>query len=153
MTASYIRGALGVAAMVAAMVFAGATHAEVIKPIKSTRTEIGGAIFKGPDAKKAKEHGTTTIDAITHTSTDGAFQTGMYKSGAMREEIAAAPGYPVEEFLYFLSGSVKLTSSDGSSMVVHAGESVTIPKGWTGVFETKGYTKIYVVYDPSAIKK
>ncbi len=138
----------------AAMCLAGMAHAEVVKPIKTTRTEVRGAIFKGPNAKKEPgENGTAAIDAVTSTSRDGAFQTGMYKSGPMREEIAEAPGFPYEEFLYFLSGSVKLTSSDGSSMIVHAGESVTIPKGWSGVFETKGYTKIYVVYDPAAVKK
>lgn len=149
MTISLLRATL----VAASMCLAGMAHADVIKPVKSTRSEVRGAIFKGPNARKEPgENGTAAIDAVTYTSQDGAFQTGMYKSGPMREEIAEAPGFPHEEFLHFLSGSVKLTSSDGSSMVVHAGESVTIPKGWTGVFETKGYTKIYVIYDAAAKK-
>lgn len=141
------------AALIGAVMSVGVAHAEVIKPIKSSRAEIAGTIFKRPDAVKEQVEGTPTVDVVTYTSKDSTFQTGMYKSGPMHEEIKDGPGFPHEEFLYFLSGSVKLTSSDGSSMVVNAGESVTIPKGWTGVFETKGYTKIYVIYDANAAKK
>ena len=54
--------------------------------------------------------------------------------------------YGVDEFRYFLKGSVTLTSSDGSVKIIKAGEAATIPKEWTGVWETEGYTKIYVIY-------
>lgn len=46
-----------------------------------------------------------------------------------------------------------LTSADGSVMVVHAGEAVTLPRGWTGTVDTKGYTKLYATYTPADIKK
>ena len=39
-----------------------------------------------------------------------------------------------------------LTSSDGEVQVIDAGEAVTIPKEWTGVWDTDGYTKIWVIY-------
>ncbi|RZT29266.1 cupin domain-containing protein [Cupriavidus agavae] len=142
------------AALTAALILTSTAYGEVIKPIKSSRAEIAGAIFSKPGV--SVEHGpdgTSSTDAPVHTSADGAFQTGMYKSGPFREEIAASPGFPYEEFLYFVSGGVRLTSSDGSSMTVRAGESVTIPKGWSGVFETKGYTKIYVIYDAAAASR
>ena len=29
---------------------------------------------------------------------------------------------------------------------VHAGEAVTIPKEWTGIWDTDGYEKIWVIY-------
>ncbi len=48
--------------------------------------------------------------------------------------------------MFFLEGGVTLTSSDGTELVINAGEAVTIPKEWTGVFETDGYTKICVIY-------
>jgi len=54
--------------------------------------------------------------------------------------------YGVDEFMYFLEGSVTLTSSDGTELVINAGEAVTIPKEWTGIFETDGYRKIWVIY-------
>ena len=54
--------------------------------------------------------------------------------------------YGVDEFMYFLEGGVKLTSSDGTVQTINAGEAVTIPKEWTGIWETDGYRKIWVIY-------
>ena len=48
--------------------------------------------------------------------------------------------------MFFLEGSVTLTSSDGTVTVVNAGEAVTIPKEFTGVWESDGYRKIWVIY-------
>ena len=42
-----------------------------------------------------------------------------------------------------------LTSGDGAQMTINAGEAVTIPKGWTGVWETEGYRKSWVIYSAS----
>jgi uncharacterized cupin superfamily protein len=68
----------------------------------------------------------------------------MYKSGKTRFEITEP--YGVDEFMYFIEGSVTLTSVDGSEMIINAGEAVTIPKEWMGVWDTDGYTKIWVIY-------
>ena len=68
----------------------------------------------------------------------------MYKSSGVRIEIDEP--YGVDEFMYFLEGSVTLTSSDGTVQVINAGEGVTIGADWTGVWETDGYTKIWVIY-------
>ena len=46
-----------------------------------------------------------------------------------------------------------MPSSDCTVMNVKAGESLTTAKGWTGEFETKGYKKIYAIYDVAATKK
>jgi len=84
----------------------------------------------------------------TFTSTNAAFQTGIYRSGPSHEEINGPNGLPFNEFLYFLSGGVMLTSSDGTVMTVKTGETVTLPKGWIERFDTSGYTKLYAVYSP-----
>jgi uncharacterized cupin superfamily protein len=39
-----------------------------------------------------------------------------------------------------------LTSTDGTVIVINEGEAVTIPKEWTGILDTDGYTQIYVLY-------
>ena len=52
----------------------------------------------------------------------------------------------MDEFVHFLDSGVKLTSGDGTVQVITAGETVTIPKQWTGIWETDGYTKIWVIY-------
>ena len=54
--------------------------------------------------------------------------------------------YGVDEFMYFVEGGVTLTSSDGTVTEIRAGDAVTIPKEWTGVWDTNGYKKIWVIY-------
>ncbi|MBP0594789.1 DUF861 domain-containing protein [Paraburkholderia sp. LEh10] len=125
-------------------------QADVIKPIKVTKPEIHGSIFQRKDAVHETKDGNATTDIVTFTSKDAGFQTGLYQSGPLNE---VDKDYPYNEFLYFISGGATLTSTDGSVVTVHAGEAVTIPKGWSGTFNTKGYTKMYVTYNPDDVKK
>jgi uncharacterized cupin superfamily protein len=107
--------------------------------------DIAGAIFDRPDMlETTHDNGNTTLDVTSLLSSDKKFASGMYKSDKVRIEIDEP--YGVDEFMYFLEGSVTLTSSDGSTQVINAGEAVTIPKEWTGIWETDGYTKIWVIY-------
>ncbi|MEM7282360.1 MAG: hypothetical protein AAF438_12115 [Pseudomonadota bacterium] len=39
-----------------------------------------------------------------------------------------------------------MISEDGTKQVVSAGEAVTIPKEWQGIWQTEGYSKIWVIY-------
>lgn len=77
-------------------------------------------------------------------SSDQKFSSGMYQSGPTRSDITEP--YGVDEFMFFLKGGVTLTSSDGTVTEIGAGEGVTIPKEWTGIWDTDGYTKIWVIY-------
>ena len=86
----------------------------------------------------------TTQDVTSFLSSDKRFGSGMYTSGAVRFDIDEP--YGVDEFMFFLEGSVTLTSDDGTVQTINAGEGVTIPKEWTGVWETEGYKKIWVIY-------
>jgi uncharacterized cupin superfamily protein len=128
-------------------------QAEVLKPIKVTKPDINGAIFQRKDAVHENKDGNATTDVVTFTSKDNGYQTGIYKSGPLHEVISKAPGYPYNEFLYFISGGATFTSADGSVVTVHAGEAASLPKGWIGTFDTKGYTKLYVTYNPDDVKK
>lgn len=116
-----------------------------VKPAKISRADIGGDIFDRPDMLRTEhDNGNVTLDVTTLLSSDGKLGSGMYRSGKVRFEIDEP--YGVDEFMYFLEGSVTLTSSDGSVQVIGPGEAVTIPKEWTGVWDTDGYTKIWVIY-------
>lgn len=126
---------------------------DVLKPVKVTKPEINGTIFQRKDAVHENKDGNATTDVVTFTSKDNGYQTGLYKSGPLHETISKAPGYPYNEFLYFISGGATFTSADGSVVTAHAGEAVSLPKGWIGTFDTKGYTKLYVTYNPDDIKK
>ena len=116
-----------------------------VLPAKMSVTDIGGAIFEREDmAQQTHEDGHVTQDVTSLLSSDKKFASGMYTSGKTRSEINEP--YGVDEFMYFLSGGVTLTSSDGTVQKIGAGEAVTIPKEWTGIWETEGYSKIWVIY-------
>jgi len=117
---------------------------EPVHPAKLSREDIAGEVFARPDMLELTDKGNTTLDVTSLLSSDKKFGSGMYRSGAVRYEISEP--YGVDEFMYFLEGSVTLTSSDGLVQVIGAGEAVTIPKEWTGIWDTQGYTKIWVIY-------
>jgi uncharacterized cupin superfamily protein len=113
-------------------------------PAKISKDDLSGKIFERPDMIETNEDGNVTLDVTTLLSSDKKFASGMYRSGKVRSEIDEPWG--VDEFMYFLEGGVTLTSSDGTVQTINAGEAVTIPKEWTGVWDTDGYTKIWVIY-------
>ncbi len=128
-----------------AAVAVSAQHETALIPAKIDKDEVAGRIFEREDMIETKhDSGNVTLDVTTLLSSDKKFASGMYRSGKSYYE--ATDPYGVDEFMYFLKGSVKLTSSDGTVQTINAGEAVTIPKEWTGIWDTEGYTKIWVIY-------
>ncbi|MDA0762455.1 MAG: cupin domain-containing protein [Pseudomonadales bacterium] len=116
---------------------------------KLSHAEILGEAFKRSDMIETRhDDGHVTLDVTMMTSSDEQFSTGMYRSGKTRLEINQP--YGVDEFMYFVEGSVTLTETDGTVQTIRAGEAVTIAKEWTGIWETEGYTKIWVIYAQDA---
>jgi uncharacterized cupin superfamily protein len=131
--------------ILAAAAVAISAHHETVVPAKISNADISGEIFERPDMlKTAHDDGHETLDVTTLLSSDSKFGSGMYKSDKVRLEFSEP--YGVDEFMYFLQGSVTLTSADGTVQVINAGEAVTIPKEWTGTWDTEGYTKVWVIY-------
>ncbi|MCH8334617.1 MAG: DUF861 domain-containing protein [Proteobacteria bacterium] len=129
---------------VAAVAISARQETAVI-PAKISKQDLSGKIFEREDMLEIKhESGNVTLDVTTLLSSDKKFASGMYRSGKSYFEVTDP--YGVDEFMYFLEGSVKLTSSDGTVQTINAGEAVTIPKEWTGTWDTEGYTKIWVIY-------
>ena len=124
----------------------------IVKPVKISKEIVAGDIYNHPDMVKETQNGNTTLDVTTMLSSDGKFGTGMYRSGKIRFEITEP--YGVDEFFYILEGSITLISADGTVTKTNAGEAVSIPKEWTGIWDTDGYSKIWVIYseDGSALK-
>jgi ethanolamine utilization protein EutQ len=98
-----------------------------------------------PDVKTEVEGGLISKNRVMGLSADKRFKSGLYSSQAEKATIEA---YPEDEFMYFVKGGVTLTSTDGVVVRVKEGDAVHVPKGWKGTWETPGYTKFYVVYDP-----
>lgn len=140
-TVAALAGGLAGGAIVAAQDSSGR---EAALPAKISSADMAGAIFDRPDTVRTARGDNTVLDVTTLKSSDGKFASGMYRSGKSRFEVEEP--YGVDEFMYFIEGGVTLTSADGSVQVIGAGEAVTIPKEWTGVWDTDGYTKIWVIY-------
>lgn len=121
--------------------------AETVQPAKLSIADLTGKGFDDPNTVITETPTGNILDTTSLKSSDGKFASGMYKAGQSRFEITEP--YGVNEFMFFLEGSVTLTSDDGSQMTINAGEAVTIPKEWTGVWETDGYRKIWVIYSES----
>ena len=136
----YVLSAIGLVVFTALYAATDSVH----RPAKLSKEDIAGKVFESPDMIKTRHDGNITLDVTSLMSSDKKFASGMYKSEAVRQEINEP--YGVDEFMYFLEGGVTLTSSDGAVQVINAGEAVTILKEWTGVWDTKGYTKIWVIY-------
>ena len=114
------------------------------QPAKLSVTDLLGGVFEHPEVVITEHAGQEIFDFTSLKSSDGKFASGVYKSGPQVFDITEP--YGVDEFMYFLSGSVTLTSTDGSVMTVHAGEAITMPKEWTGTWDTDGFEKIWVIH-------
>jgi len=124
---------------------ANSQESKTVFPTKITKDDAAGMLFQRDDVTEtthADGHETTSVTSMV--SSDEKFYSGMYRSSKTRFEISEP--YGVDEFMYFLSGSVTLTSTDGSVMTVNAGEAITMPKEWIGTFDTDGFEKIWVIH-------
>jgi len=119
----------------------GAAFADAQKPVVVTGKVANGDPMEWPGAKSERDG--DVVNAPISRSDDNKSFAGLYKAGPSRMEFQS---YPVDEFMYFLEGSVTLTSADGTVRKISAGDSASIPKGWRGTWETSGYVKYYVVY-------
>ena len=127
-----------------AVLLRAAAIAQVSHPAKLSQQALEGAAFDDPSTTITDLEGEKILDFTSLNSSDGKFASGMYKAGPQTFDITEP--YGVDEFMFFLEGSVTLTSADGSVTTVNAGEAVTIPKEWMGRWETAGYRKIWVIY-------
>lgn len=120
------------------------------KPVKVTADAARGPIFSSKTAVKENGPDGATIDVLLARSKNGRVESGLYSAGPSEQDIES---YPEDEFMYFIEGSVKLTSADGTVLEVDAGEGAAIPKGWKGHWSTQGYKKYYVTYESGKAAK
>ena len=133
------------AAALLLLLLPAAAPAQTVHPHRIGKAEAGSAIFARPEVVVTDKDGKRTRDVITMMSTDKKFESGMYEAGPSHLEVKDRD-YGVDEFMLFVNGSVTLTSLDGSVMTLGPGDAVTLPAEWRGTWDTKGYTKYYVIY-------
>ena len=57
--------------------------------------------------------------------------------------------FPIDEFVYVLSGKLILTDIDGEVHEYAVGDSLIVPKGWRGTWEMQGnYRELVVIAAP-----
>lgn len=140
---THIRSALLVTALAAGMVLVASASGDAgPRPIALTASDP--AILTGPDVTREVTAGRVSLHRMMGSSTDKAFTSGIYAAEAGTGSIDS---YPVDEFMYFVSGYMVLSSSDGTVIRLKAGDAVHVPRGWKGTWTTTGYTKLYTVYD------
>lgn len=127
-----------------AVIESNSVYAEGLHPAKLSTSDLQGAAFDRPETVITEQGDHSILDLTSLKSSDGKFASGMYKAGPQTFDITEP--YGVDEFMFFLEGSVTLTSADGAVTTINAGEAVTIPKEWMGRWETEGYRKIWVIY-------
>lgn len=126
---------------------AGTAAAQPMHPVKIPASEAQNRVMNDPAATSRTNNGHTMRGYSMGKSADGKLSSGVYDSTGSTSDIDS---YRVDEFMYFIRGSVKLTSADGQVTQVNAGDAVFVPKGWKGTWESPGYTKYYVIYNPAA---
>ena len=123
--------------------------AAVPAPKLLTADELRTGIFEREGVESSTEMSEAgkaqALDLLWHQSADGCLQTGVYEIGPNRYTVDEP--YPYDELMSFVQGGVTLTSADGAVLTVSAGDTVLLPKGWMGVWESQGYRKIYVIYN------
>jgi uncharacterized cupin superfamily protein len=61
--------------------------------------------------------------------------------------------WPYDEFIYVLSGKLVLTDARGEVTQFVAGESLVVPKGFTGIWEMQGNFRELVVIEKKAYER
>ncbi len=126
---------------------------EVSNPAPSvkrlTAETLAGSVFDASQTEalteKSEAGEVAALDRVWHESDDRCLQTGVYETGINRYTIDEP--YPYDELMMFIDGGVTLSSSDGEITTVTAGDTVLVPKGWTGLWDSTGYRKVYVIYN------
>jgi uncharacterized cupin superfamily protein len=136
-----LRVAMAILLMGAAMLVS-ASATQVQHPIALSASDP--TVLTGPDVKTDVIAGRVSRNRVMGLSADEAFSSGLYSADAGAGTIES---YPVDEFMYFVSGDMVMTSVDGAVVRLKPGDAVHVPRGWQGTWRTAGYTKFYVVYD------
>ena len=75
----------------------------------------------------------------------GNLTSGVWEATPYKE---TTDGYPVDEFMLVLSGSVTITDIDGNSDTFGPGDAFIMPKGFKGTWEnTETVRKFYVILE------
>lgn len=124
---------------------ANGVYAQPTQPVVIPSAKVAdGSAFSHPDATRGMDEGVTHAQHVFGISPDRRMIASIYDSGASKIDFAT--GYPGDEFMYFITGGVTLTDTEGKVTKVSEGEAVFLPKGWKGTWDSPAYKKYFVYY-------
>ena len=127
-----------------------AAAAKPVVPVKIAASALSDfSAFKHPGVTTGMDQGARYTNRPLGQSSNGQFVAGIYESAATH---AFYDAYPGDEFMFFITGTVTLTSADGQSLKIGPQEGVFVPRGWRGTWDSTAYRKYYVYHDESAAK-
>ena len=126
-------------------------------------TELSKSVLPIPlDADKLKGEGIPDMEpwpAEIVTSGGGRhgmhqFFSGEFVAAVYQTEptILSLKDYPFDEFVYILDGKLVLTPDTGNAQTFVAGESLIVPKGFTGTWEMKGHYRELLIIETGAFQ-
>lgn len=80
---------------------------------------------------------------LLHASDDERFTVKIWENSEAL--VLDIPAYPAHEFVTVLEGTVTLTDRDRKSATFSAGDSFTLPKGFSGIWSQRGKVRKYAV--------
>ncbi len=123
---------------------------DIVLPVKLTKAQIAGGLYDEVETSTNELEWAgginTTEGAEAFVSDDSRMRMGLFRSDAVT--IDRTTPRALNEYMHFIEGGARFTAPDGSVFDVTAGESILVPRGWVGLFETDGYLKLYVAYAP-----
>jgi uncharacterized cupin superfamily protein len=123
-----------------------ACRAEVPTPTKITRHD--SVCFATSDVKTDNTDGVASKIRVVPRSTDKRFEAGVCSTEKKGVEIKC---YPVDEFMMFVDGASTFTSADGAVIELDKNDTVFMPKGWRGHYDTRGYQEFYAIHGPECM--
>jgi uncharacterized cupin superfamily protein len=114
---------------------------EVADPVVVAKDQAGGPVFSSPQATSAVYSGSRVFDMNVLTSKDGALKSGVYKLTPGHWDFST--GYPLDEFICIIEGSVTLRGVDGREVHANVGDALAVHNGWKGSWETAEDTIYY----------
>jgi uncharacterized cupin superfamily protein len=114
--------------------------------IKFDEASIAGEEYYLPAEKLL--HGNPKQTVLVHyTDATGKFVSGVWRSEPGKWTIS----YTEEEFCHMLEGRSIVTENNGNAVVLVAGDSFVIPRGFIGTWEVvERSTKQFAIYEPDA---
>ena len=109
-----------------------------LRPDGDAETGLQPCAFVDPATVKGEPP--MEVGHVFFTNAEGNLTAGVWEATPYRE---VSDGYPVDELMVILAGSVTITDDDGHAETFCAGDAFVLPKGFKGTWENREPVRKY----------